>query len=455
MIHTAKDPAEMPGIKRCANATTRSGENWKTIRWDYHTEIVRKLQLRIAKASQLKKFRKVKHLQWILVHSLSAKLLAVRDILQNSGSNTPGVDGITIKTPEEKLALAKSLKRRHYKATPLRRIYIPKAGNKKKLRPISIPTIYDRAQQSLYTQALLPLSEVTADIDSYGFRPHRACADAIGQCFIVLATQRAPQYILEADIAGCFDNISHDWMLQNICIDKMMLTQWLKAGFVDMKRLFPTTVGSAQGGIISPTLCNMVLDGIETMLKSNFKRKGLNFVRYADDFIITAFYKDVLEQEVQPSIEAFLKERGLNLSKEKTKITHIKDGFDFLGQNVRKYPDHGKQKLLIKPSKKSIHSFMDGIKTVFRKSGNLSQVDLIRILRVCNKITNTNKFIIFGENQGNGKQVDHSTYRPIERKICISFTSSFRKDKACSIGCGCIELRPRRNNTSIPIIRSI
>ena len=381
MIETIEQPVEILDAKSCANVAIRSVDDWESINWDYHTRIVRKLQLRIAKATQLKKFTKVKHLQWILVHSISAKLLAVRGIMENAGSKTPGVDGITIKSPKEKLALAKSLKRKNYKAAPLRRIYIPKAGNKKKLRPISIPTLYDRAQQFLYNQALLPVAEVTADINSFGFRQHRNCADAIAQCFIALATQRAPQYILDADISGCFDNISHDWMLQNICTDKVMLSQWLKAGYVDMKRLFPTEVGSAQGGIISPTLCNMVLDGLADMLKSTFKKqKGIHLIRYADDLIVTSYSKELLEQDIQPAIECFLKERGLELSKEKTKIVHIEEGFDFLGQNVRKYTDHGKMKLLIKPSEKNIHSFLKGIKTVFHKARSLNQSDLIQIL---------------------------------------------------------------------------
>jgi len=381
MIATTEPPVAIPEANSCANVAIRSVVDWETINWDYHTRIVRKLQLRIAKATQLKKFIKVKHLQWILVHSISAKLLAVRGIMQNTGSKTPGVDGITIKTPKEKLALAKSLTRKNYKAAPLRRIYIPKAGNKKKLRPISIPTLYDRTQQFLYNQALLPVAEVTADINSFGFRQQRSCADAMAQCFNALATQRAPLYILDADISGCFDNISHEWMLQNICTDKVMLAQWLKAGYIDTKGLFPTKVGSAQGGIISPTLCNMVLDGLTDMLKSKFKKhSGINLIRYADDLVVTSYSKELLKQEIQPAIEYFLKERGLELSKEKTKIVYIEEGFDFLGQNVRKYPDHGKMKLLIKPAKKNIHSFLKGINTVFHKARSLSQSELIRIL---------------------------------------------------------------------------
>lgn len=381
MINRKRTSTEKPTGKLCTNVPISSIQDWDSINWNKHVEIVRKLQLRIAKVTELRKFSKVKHLQWILTHSFSAKLLAVRDVLQNSGSKTPGVDGITIKTSEGKLALAKSLKRRNYKPSPLRRIYIPKAGNKKKLRPISIPTISDRAFQSLHTLALLPVSEVLADQDSYGFRPARNCADAIQQCFTILSRSISPQYILEADIRGCFDNISHQWMLNNICTDTVILEKWLKAGYVEIDKWFPTNQGTGQGGIISPVLCNMTLDGIADLLRSQFnKHKGIFTIRYADDFIVTAHSKELLEQEIKPAIESFLKKRGLELSSEKTIITHIKDGFDFLGQNVRKYPEHGKLKLLIKPSDKSIHSFQQGIKQTLLKARHLTQAQLIKIL---------------------------------------------------------------------------
>lgn len=371
----------MPTEKLCTNASVSSVQDWDSINWDYHVLIVRKLQLRIAKATDGKKFNKVKRLQWILTHSLSAKLLAVRDVLQNSGSKTPGVDGITINSSKEKLALAKSLRRRGYKPLPLRRIYIPKAGTKKKLRPISIPTIRDRAFQALHTQALLPVSEVTADQNSYGFRPKRSCADAIAQSFTCLARQASPRFALEGDIRGCFDNISHEWMLNNICTDTVILEKWLKAGYVEIDRWFSTDQGTGQGGIISPVLSNMTLDGMEALI-DRLSRKGnsLNFIRYADDFIVTAYSKDLLEHQVKPAIESLLKERGLELSKEKTVITEITEGFDFLGQNVRKYPDNGKLKLLITPSKKSVHSFKQGITQTLRKARHSTQAQLIQLL---------------------------------------------------------------------------
>jgi RNA-directed DNA polymerase len=301
--------------------------------------------------------------------------------MQNKGSKTPGVDGIVIKTSKEKLTLVKQMKRRGYQSSPLRRIHIPKNGNRKKLRPLGIPTIIDRCQQALYSLALIPVSEVTADLNSYGFRPQRCCADAIEQSFNALAKRDSSEWILEGDIKGCFDHISHKWMGKNICLDKMMMNKWLKAGFIETGKLFPTLEGTPQGGICSPIMCNMTLDGIELMLADNFKKhKGIHFIRYADDFIVTGHSKEILEEEIKPAITAFLKERGLELSQEKTKVTNITKGFDFLGQNVRKYPSKGKLKLLIKPSKKNIHSFLEGIRETFRKASSTTQAGLIKKL---------------------------------------------------------------------------
>jgi len=204
----------------------------------------------------------------------------------------------------------------------------------------------DRAMQALYLLALLPIAETTADPNSYGFRPERSTADAINQCFLVLARKSSAQWVLEGDIRGCFDNISHAWMLDHIPTDKEVLTKWLKAGYMENRTLFPTEAGTPQGGIISPTLANLTLDGLEQLLKETFRERKprrklhnpkVNFVRYADDFIITGSSKELLEDEVKPLVERFMSERGLQLSPEKTCITHIEDGFDFLGQNVRKY----------------------------------------------------------------------------------------------------------------------
>jgi RNA-directed DNA polymerase len=215
----------------------------------------------------------------------------------------------------------------------------------------------------------------------YGFRPERSTADARAQCFNVLAKSDRPQWILEGDIQGCFDNISHPWMLAHVPTDKAVLQKWLKAGYIYHNGLFPTEAGTPQGGIISPTLANLTLDGLESRLAAEFGRQGSNqgkasLVRYADDFIITGRTKEQLEAEVKPLVVGFLKERGLTLSEEKTKVTHIGEGFDFLGWNVRKYGG----KLLIKPSKKNVKAFLDDILATVKCNKTAKQENLIGLL---------------------------------------------------------------------------
>lgn len=186
---------------------------------------------------------------------------------------------------------------------------------------------------------------------------------------------------------GCFDHINHEWLLNNIPMDKVMLRKWLKSGFIFNKQLFPTEEGTPQGGIISPTLANMALNGLQTMLEAKFHRVDLyspkrsyypkvHFIRYADDFIITSISKEMLEQEIMPMVKEFLQARGLTLSEEKTKITHIDEGFDFLGFNIRKY----KGTLLIKPSKKNVKEFLAKIKSIVRKNQAIRQDKLIGLL---------------------------------------------------------------------------
>lgn len=214
------------------------------------------------------------------------------------------------------------------------------------MRPLGIPTMKDRAMQALYLLALEAISETTADKSSFGFRKHRSTKDAISQCFLHLSPDYQCKWILEGDIKGCFDHISHKWLINNIPMDKIMLRKWLKCGFVFNKQFFPTKEGIPQGGIISPTLANMTLDGLQGLLAKRFKaintRKmyynpKVYLVRYADDFIITCENRETLENEIKLMVKEFLADRGLTLSEEKTKITHIDDGFDFLGFNIRKY----------------------------------------------------------------------------------------------------------------------
>jgi RNA-directed DNA polymerase len=253
--------------------------NWKKI----HRQ-VRKLQVRIAKAVSENKFNKAKSLMWLLVNSYYAKLVSVFRVITNKGGKTPGVDKVVWDLQRDLVHSAKSLHRRGYQPLPLRRVYIRKRNGK--LRPLGIPTMKDRAMQALYLLALEPVAETNADPNSYGFRRYRACRDAIEQIFTCLAPKVGAKWILEADIKGCFDNISHDWLLEHVLIDKQVLRKWLKAGYIEKQTKHSTVSGTPQGGIISPTLMNMTLDGLEKLLKKHYpkyKGKKVNFIRYADD----------------------------------------------------------------------------------------------------------------------------------------------------------------------------
>ncbi len=340
--------------KETCAPTDKGQTTWDGIDWPKCEAFVRKLQARIVKAQKEGRHNKVKALQWMLTHSFYAKALAVKRVTSNKGKNTSGVDKQLWDSPKRKFKAISELKRRGYRPQPLRRVHIKKKNGK--LRPLGIPTMKDRAMQALYLMALEPIAETTGDRFSYGFRKKRRTMDAIRQIDTVLNRGHSPQWILEGDIKGCFDHISHEWLLANIPMDKAILKKWLKCGAVFNGKLFPTEEGTPQGGIISPTLANMTLDGLQPLLAERFKKifrnyKTTNFKvnlsRYADDCVITGLSKELLENEVKPVVIEFLKERGLTLSEEKTKITHINDGFDFLGFNIRKF---GKR-LYTSPSK--------------------------------------------------------------------------------------------------------
>lgn len=366
-----------------ACATSDNAAAWKQINWQKAQAYVKKLQNRIVKAQQEGRHGKVKSLQWLLTHSFYARALAVKRVTENKGNKTAGVDHQLWTTPKQKFDSIFKLKRKNYQPSPLKRIYINKKNGKK--RPLSIPTMLDRAIQTLYKFALEPIAEITADPNSYGFRPKRCVQDAIEQCFSDLGKTKSAKWILEGDIKGCFDNISHDWILKNIPLDKKLLKKWLRSGYIETKRLFPTEKGTAQGSPISPTICNMVLDGLERALLEKYhktKKQGkayfpkVNFVRYADDFIVTGESKELLEEGVLPIIREFLRERGLELAEDKTVITHVNDGFDFLGCNVKWYKD----KLLIKPSDKNYKAVITKIRGIIKVNPTLKQSLLIRTL---------------------------------------------------------------------------
>jgi len=353
--------------KKAERTCAPSNLSWSKIDWSRVQNEVWRLQMRIAKAVREKRWGKVKALQHLLVKSRAAKLWAVRRVTSNRGKSTPGVDGVIWTTARQKLAAVETLKRRGYRAQPLRRVYIPKKNQK--LRPLGIPCMQDRAMQALYLLALNPIAETLADRNSYGFRLRRSVADAWGQCYIALAKRYAPEWVFEADIRACFDEISHEWLLDHIPMDRKILKQWLKSGYLEEATFHRTLSGTPQGGIISPVIANMALDGLEEIARNAAprNRRGprpkVHVIRYADDFVVTAGSREMLEEQVIPAIERFLAERGLRLSQEKSKVTHIRDGFNFLGANIRRY---GK-KFFMKPPSKNTRGFLQGLKDFLKE----------------------------------------------------------------------------------------
>jgi RNA-directed DNA polymerase len=345
---------------------------WHGIDWAGCYRRVRSLQRRIVQAVPAGARRKVKRLRYLLVHSFAARALAVKRVIENKGKKTPGVDGERWETPEQKAAAVTRIGQwRSYQPQPLKRLAIPKKNGKQ--RRLSIPTLEDRARQAVYLQALQPIAETQADCNSYGFRPKRRCADAIEQCFKALRQKDSAAWILEGDIEGFFDHIAFPWIEEHIPMNKRILAKWLRCGVIDHGTLYPTTAGVPQGGIISPVISNLVLDGLEAVVQgSPWQRRvhNINYVRWADDFLVTANSRQVLAEVILPRINAFLAERGARLSAEKTVLTPRSQGFDFLGPTLRKRerPHRRPAKLQITPSTASFQALKDKVRTPLQAS---------------------------------------------------------------------------------------
>lgn len=372
----------MENIRKDAAPPDEQSE-WHSIDWKLIAQFVGKAQMRIAQAEQERDYRRVKRLQRSLIRSWQAKALAVRKVTDNQGKRTSGVDRVLWDTPDRKWKAINGLSPEGYKARPLRRVYIPKANGKE--RPLGIPTMKDRAMQALYLLALEAAVECKSDPNSYGFRQGRSTHDARQQLFVSLSQKASAPWVLDADISGFFDHINHEWLHKHVHMDKRVLRQWLKSGVVDRGQFLRTEEGTPQGGIISPVLANITLNGLETGLQrflreqlgaKEYARVKVNLVRYADDFVVTGASQDVLEAMVKPWVVAFLRERGLQLSEEKTKVVHIEQGFDFLGWNFRKY----KEKLLIKPSRKNVQAFYGKVREIIATSLALPTAMLIQRL---------------------------------------------------------------------------
>lgn len=369
----------MSAATTLAGAVPNTAVDWHSINWKKVQRTVRRLQARIVKAVREGKWHKVKALVYLLTHSFSGRATAILRVVSNDGAKTPGVDGVAWSADDCGPTFL-LLRRRGYRPQPLRRVYIPKSDGRK--RPLGIPPMVDRAMQALYLLGLDPIAECLADGHSYGFRLERRCADAIGHCHLLLANPHGPEWILEGDIKSCFDRIGKEWLIEHTAMDKEILRRWLEAGYLEEGVVHPTEDGTPQGGIISPVLANCALDGLQSLLATHFpagdKRKHkVHLVRYADDFIITGNSRFLLEHRVKPLVEQFLRERSLELSHEKTKVTHINDGFDFLGQTIRRYHCG---KVLVKPSRKNVRTFLGKIRETIRGSGSWTAGELIHRL---------------------------------------------------------------------------
>lgn len=375
-----------------ANVTKRQTD-WNAINWRKANGVVRNLRRRIFRASTEGDLKKVRSLQKLMLRSYSNILVSVRKVTQiNKGKNTPGVDRILVKTPTTRGKLVDEISGfTPWKVKPVRRVYIPKSNGKKK-RPLGIPTIKCRCRQAVVKNALEPYWEAKFEGTSYGFRPGRSTHDAIARVYTIARPYCKKKWVVDADIRGAYDNINHEFLLNAIGLfpGRELIKQWLKAGYMEYGAVHKTATGVPQGSVIGPLMFNIALNGMESALEIRYNNWGTNrskrgLVKYADDLVVFCESREDAEEATQ-ILNNWLRDRGLELSAEKTRICHLSEGFDFLGFNIRHYKSQNARtgwKLLIKPSKASVQKIKDKMREIWlRRKGH----DMAVILRELNPI---------------------------------------------------------------------
>jgi RNA-directed DNA polymerase len=371
--------AVQPGTSAigAVNGPEGEGLDWDAVQWRQVEDDVRRLRQRIFTASQTGDLKRVRNLQKLMLRSRANALLSVRRVTEvNAGRKTAGVDGQVVLHPEVKAELAGWVQRRpdSWTPKPVKRVWIPKPGTGKQ-RPLGIPVIADRCLQALAVSALEPEWEARFEPRSYGFRPGRGCHDAIESIYL---TAKGPHptrpWVLDADLAAAFDKIDHSHLLSQIGLfpARDLVRQWLQAGVVEKGWFTPTGDGVPQGGVISPVLMNVALHGMEQAAGVRYRATGHNagsamrsspvLVRYADDLVAFARSREEAEQ-IKQRLAAWLAPRGLAFNEDKTRVVHLRDGFEFLGFQVRLYPN---RKLLIKPSKAAVQRLRERLAAEMR-----------------------------------------------------------------------------------------
>jgi RNA-directed DNA polymerase len=365
------------------------GTDWQRVDWRQAERTVRNLRQRIFRAAQQGDLRKVHALQKLMLRSNSNTLLSVRRVTQQSaGKHTPGVDKVIIKTPQARGRLVDLLSTAQpWRAQPARRVYIPKVSGK--LRPLGIPTVLDRCLQARVKNALEPFWEARFEETSYGFRPGRGCHDAIAKIYLLANSRGRKRWVVDADIKGCFDNVSHSHIQEAIGSfpARGLINQWLKAGYVDQGVFHETPTGTGQGAVISPLLANVALHGLEEALGIRRRKTGgitgpRALVRYADDFCVFCETKEDAQAVIE-TLTNWLATRGLTLSTEKTRIVHLEEGFDFLGFTIRQYPSARSKagyQVRITPSKTSIKALRTKLAAVWKQHIGASVSAVLRAL---------------------------------------------------------------------------